>query len=568
MQDHHNSKRARPSTHKRFTIFMLTAAYIVSCNGAEFSDTSASRSKVIKSPNDENSPNSVINEVSTTGKKAVNGFELTIETYDEKETKEQVQELLFVLDNSASMRDDIDRFKAGISTLFNGLKDGGVKFRTRMVTLDQFIQQTRPVDGIYMPYGITSSGPPNWDRTNLLSDNKTTMNSIYESVKVFEDTLGAQPVIDRLTEISQKFSLFDNEPGLCTAADYLTWLKKHPSRASISPSSAVHVVIVSDEDNARNMQTRDRNTYQLLKTEPLRCFSEKRAATCQDQKYNRLVSTGPIYGYSYQTTGTQYQYSGTYSKRSRCYDQGFSDDKTAVSLKNYISNKAWTKPTYTCNKNVLVPKFSYKLNGVAGTSSTSKANSKSCREPQSYLCQDAKTFQTCTAGTPSSAVWNVQKVAAPISTIRCEEPKSSVCWQLLDGQGFWTPMTTRASALSVMSALGNDKCKEFSDYSVVELSSAASKLPGISSCSSYSCVAGTEAASLTRAAAISFMASGQCSPENLATAPRKDYPSNASESTLALAECYPYTDNTDISTYRTDTFTQVFHLQCSCCRKR
>ena len=189
-------------------------------------------------------------------------------------------QFLFVMDTSLSMHDDLDKLKLSLTTLIDRVNQAGVEFKSRFITM-HMLEQSLGVDTGADGAQFMSPRDAYWYLGN---------------VPVYGNTSNLSVIKQQIHDLQQ--NLTSNEPGICTALVHLQNAENYGDRDDI------HIVVLSDEDNTRKIQTQNQLTGAVEQSYPLSC---------------PVVNKQCEYCYSYN----EYTYSGTYKAKGTCEAQGF-----------------------------------------------------------------------------------------------------------------------------------------------------------------------------------------------------------------------------------------------------
>jgi len=370
---------------------------------------------------------------------AGNHFDLTITANSAKHPPDPV-ELLFVLDNSASMKDNIKKLKESTGKLFTDLKAAAFPYTARILTMDRLLDHLD-----------SNANPPAKVPAKLFAGDRPQYNrgahdGMYSQITTVNADAGFAPIESKLNSIISDSNQIANEPGICLAMDYINWNVFNTAAANVPrfvDQTKVHAIVLSDEDNSSKYQVFDTNTNTVTANHDLICYQEQKA-------YNKYLSwKNYCYRYDDSTTTTTFTYTGRYRKRGLCQLQGEATDaETDELLRPYYTQACFTN-LYSC---------------------------EDTNAPNHYQCRTASGY---TEGTAANYASN--------GTKRCELAQNFECRQFYDGQEQWL---AKDRAAAVLLARQGATCRVVgSNYLTSTVSAAVSQEIGVRNCAAFTCTA-------------------------------------------------------------------------------
>lgn len=373
-------------------------------------------------------------------------MKLKVESFS-SETNEPL-DIMLVLDNSFSMKANIDKLKKSLPTLYEKLISSGADLSTRVVTLDMLLSQLEyhQASKTMAPTKLFEGDSPSYDRSASQTP--------YHSVQIAAKENVITSISNNLAQVASNSLAIQNEPGICLAMDYINWAAYAPSAdraAGFDEHQKLHVIVLSDEDNDRTFQNFD-EAGNLLNQHDLACYQESSPEKCSLKKFDNLLSWDE-HCYSYTKPKTEYHYKVSYQQRGLCQIQGYVNDSQTMDLVKLRAEKRCYEAQYKCNNK---------------------------NSPKQYGCS-AGSYSTLSTSDLTSQ---------NSGRLRCSVYEQQECLVKIDGEPFWVEKT-RSQAAN-LSSVGIE-CRDLGPASskTLNLSEAfhsdQSFKPGVSSCLEFSC---------------------------------------------------------------------------------
>jgi len=445
-----------------FLAVCLVATSAMSCSsGVEFSGINGEREKVeeVQRASAAGGAGDAMAETGAGGIDPVapqpKEFSLTVTTSLTNKKKDEPVEILFVLDNSQSMSDNIAKLKDSSQALFSGLNTAGLPYRARIMTMDKIHNLISPVAGtdFVAPRGVFGGTVPNYNRTP--SDENS-----YLGVEPFGGERDLAGIVEAIGKSVSDKILLDNEPGICAAMDYMNWTSntRNPGAVPFRDGQKVHVITISDEDNGKVVETRDRFTGGLQSSKDLVCYQyNQNTPNCENVTVPKKIKEASWTGYGFRVVipaQNSYSYQFDYQPQSTCQSRGV--------------------VPYPGGSDQLV-----RLYGIERCHKTRMTCRDKLQFTRNYSCQSG-------SGAPITGTVNLQQQNAAI----CQVAETFRCEQLVDGAKVWLdlPRTTAIAEIINKPERGL-KCEAVaaSERSAQMSTGSEDLLRGIRSCEAFSC---------------------------------------------------------------------------------
>lgn len=238
------------------------------------------------------------------------------------EPAEQPATVTFIVDNSNSMSDDLLKLKESLKRLVDRLGALNLDYTLRFVPMSATLESMR---GVYVKNGAARAISDGW----------------FPDIAAVTRGQGLAAVLAEIDKL--KVTAIHNEPGIASAIAHLRQARKEYG-ASAEP---LHFVVLSDEENAREITTVDISTGSVSNAQPLFVPYQKIERSCAEpRKYDQTYKWDE-YRYTYK----HYDFRASYTAPGPCKRAGFQDGE----YQNHLaSRRTCEMPYYTCQ--VTIPR--------------------------------------------------------------------------------------------------------------------------------------------------------------------------------------------------------------------
>ncbi len=329
-------------------------------------------------------------------------------TQEDDDTKVR---LVFVIDNSFSMKDNIAKLRDSMAGLFKLLGERNIKFGARILTMDMLIKQLEvpePEKGIEAPRQIFGGLFPNYNRT---------VDTPYAAVNEFSSAQEVGLLLKSFDNIINDNEKIANEPGLCLAADYINWNIRNTDVSDLRfvDQEKIHFIFLSGEDHSRTINIFDEITGAVKSSNELICYQEKvEDLKCQMKYTDKFSWKEHCYDWTTSRKQAKFKYEINYKKKSKCEKAGLAADSTSGNIKTH--NLAHLEATQRCGRYRQTCTSKTKVKNYSCNSASSSkiyrddiTNSlKSCEEAQIFSCKNkfqCKTSFSCKIMVDGQPIW-------------------------------------------------------------------------------------------------------------------------------------------------------------------
>ncbi len=308
-------------------------------------------------------------------------YTITAEVRESKKKYEPV-ELMFVLDDSRSMQDNIAKLSNAMDNFFLKIGSAEVEYNARVITLSMLQNQMVDVPSTTFKSvsQVFGAEKPNYNRGAL--------ETLYKNAAFASSQSGHQALKNALQAVTGN-TMIENEPGICLALDYLNWNMNSttPGIKRFSDKQKLHVIFLSDEDNAEQYIERNASGA-VVGSKDLICYQDRKLKNeCVQTKYKK-VRTNEKYSptWSEPVTTRKHQYKVKYQNdRNFCMGQGVNDVNAHIGKLFYDANCVTQKLRCDIPS---VKEYSCSATGLANHISTSNISSsyKYCNTPDQFVC--------------------------------------------------------------------------------------------------------------------------------------------------------------------------------------
>lgn len=267
--------------------------------------------------------------------------------------------IVFLVDTSKSMTNDMAKLRRGLKDLIAKLGERKLDYRIRFLTMDELQQPGR-----VQFHSVPSSYYSTEDLGGMDLPRRT-----YTSADPPEEIASA---LDGLLARD-----LDIEPGICVALEHLRVAKDYPAGAT------VHWVVLSDEDNALKWATYDSFSGKVSAEFPLYCPMTITGTECAETRRYRLFLDWNEYCYDY----TNYRFQGNVVTPGPCERKGYSADEDQFNLK---TRRVCATELYSCTDSSLPDRWTCE-GGPTGKEEVARYGSpegyRYCERAQEYRCQ-------------------------------------------------------------------------------------------------------------------------------------------------------------------------------------
>lgn len=257
-------------------------------------------------------------------------------------------DILFVIDDSFSMADNIAKLKDSLSVLVDRLKAAGVQYKGHVLLMSQVLSATatgvrRDSSALLYETVRPALAEDSGFDGSVVPISKASYGSRpkYTAMATFTNSDSVATVKAKISAI--QVQKMNNEPGVCAAMRYLD-----DAKSALLSLTRTHVIVLSDEDNG--VVTEDVQSFSdsVIATNKLHCFDYTlTTSVCTKKRKYSTYYTWTDYCTDYSYNNYRYEYDSV--TKGSCQQKSASAPDTE-SIYQIVSREGCATELYKCKQ--------------------------------------------------------------------------------------------------------------------------------------------------------------------------------------------------------------------------